>query len=161
MAITNANAHPGDTINFHLGHTGVITLQSALLAITANVSISGPGAANLAIGGTHAYQVFFVNGATVTISGVTIEYGSGGGINIHGGTVTVTNSTLSGNSVGSGGLGGGSPTLAAGLVTAQDLRIDRSQLQNLPTAACRRTPCRAHAAPQSNRTRRHSPVVRR
>jgi len=121
-----ANAASGDTIVFSV--TGTITLDctdpgDGPLVISQNLTISGPGAANLAISGglpsAFACQVFVVNTAvTATISGVTIENGicsysplspmclSGGGIQ-NSGTLTVSNSTLSGNSAGVGELGGG------------------------------------------------------
>jgi hypothetical protein len=117
-----ANAASGDTIVFSV--TGTITLDctdpgDGPLVISQNVTISGPGAANLAINGglpsATACQVFVVNPAvTATVSGVTIENGicnsgtclSGGGIQ-NSGTLTVSNSTLSGNSAGVGQLGGG------------------------------------------------------
>jgi len=121
-----ANAASGDTIVFSV--TGTITLDctdpgDGPLVISQNLTISGPGAANLAISGglpsAYACQVFVVNTAvTATISGVTIENGicsyspmspmclSGGGIQ-NSGTLTVSNSTLSGNSAGVGELGGG------------------------------------------------------
>jgi len=117
-----ANAASGDTIVFSV--TGTINLDctdpgDGPLVISQNVTISGPGAAKLAISGglpsATACQVFVVNAAvTATISGVTIENGicnsgtclSGGGIQ-NSGTLTVSNSTLSGNSAGVGQLGGG------------------------------------------------------
>ncbi len=119
-----ANAASGDTINFNLTYPATITLDctdNGPLVISQDLTISGPGAANLAISGglpsANACQVFVVNAAvTATISGVTIENGicnsaiclSGGGIQ-NSGTLTVSNSTLSGNSGGiyNGNAGGG------------------------------------------------------
>jgi sugar lactone lactonase YvrE len=72
------------------------------------LTISGPGATNLAISGANASEVFQVDaGVAAVISGVTIENGSnsaGGGI-LNVGVLTVSNSTLSSNSAGSGGGG--------------------------------------------------------
>src|SRR5580658_9955133 len=76
-AITTANGSSGDTIRFAPGVTGTITLQSALPQINVNMTIAGPGAAELAISGNHEYQVFYVNAGIVAISGLTIEYGNG------------------------------------------------------------------------------------
>src|SRR5450755_2600552 len=94
-----AAAAPGDTINFSV--SGTITLTSGQLELSQNLTISGPGAANLAISGNNASTVFRVdNGVTVSISGVTIKNGSssnGGGGILNFGTLTVTNSTVSGN----------------------------------------------------------------
>ena len=96
-----ANAASGDTINFSLAYPATITLASTL-TINTNLTISGPGASNLAISGNNAVQVFYIYGSTVNISGVTIENGNassseGGGLE-NGGTLTLTNSTVSGNS---------------------------------------------------------------
>jgi hypothetical protein len=102
-----ATAAPGDTINFSLASPATITLASTL-TISSNLTISGPGASSLAISGNKSVQVFSVGvGITVTISGLTIEGGSGsiGGGIYNKGTLIVTNSTLSGNSASSGGGG--------------------------------------------------------
>lgn len=96
-----AAAASGDTINFSLAvYPASITLTSGTLTINTSLTISGPGASNLAISGNNSVQVFSVpSGVTVTISGVTIESGTssaGGGIG-NSGTVTLTNSTVTGN----------------------------------------------------------------
>ncbi len=102
-----ANAASGDTINFSLASPATITLASTL-SINTSLTISGPGASNVAISGNNALQVFSISGGTtVTISGVTIENGNsgdnfGGGI-ANGGTLTLTNSTVSDNSASSVG----------------------------------------------------------
>src|SRR5438128_12410435 len=51
-----ANANNGDTINFAV--TGAITLTSGGLGITKNVTISGPGANQLAVDGNQVTLVF-------------------------------------------------------------------------------------------------------
>jgi sugar lactone lactonase YvrE len=116
-AIATANTDGGgDTIVFTV--TGLITLNctTGTLAINQNMTISGPGAANLAVSGGNACTVFQVNsGVTATISGVTIENGSssnGGGI-ANTGTLTVSDSILSLNS--SSSVGGGIYNLAGAL----------------------------------------------
>ncbi len=102
-----ANAASGDTINFSLAYPATITLASTL-SINTSLTISGPGASNVAISGNNAVQVFSISGGTtVNISGVTIENGNsggnfGGGFE-NGGTLTLTNSTVSGNSASSVG----------------------------------------------------------
>jgi sugar lactone lactonase YvrE len=102
-----AAASPGDTINFSV--CGTITLTSGQLILSQNLTISGPGATNLAISGANASEVFQVDaGVAAVISGVTIENGSnsaGGGI-LNVGVLTVSNSTLLGNSTPSGNGGG-------------------------------------------------------
>jgi len=94
-----AAASSGDTIN--ISATGTIILMGAPLTISKSLTISGPGASDLAVSGNKASQVFVVNsGATVTISGLTIENGaaSGGGGGISNlGTLTVTNSAITSN----------------------------------------------------------------
>ena len=100
QAILDANAAAGhDTITFSV--TGTITLASSLPDITGDLTITGPGAASLAIDGAGSYRPFTIaNSTNVTIEAITIQNGSadnGGGISNRG-TLTVTNSTLSGNS---------------------------------------------------------------
>ena len=121
-----ATAVSGDSINVAV--TGTIILTGPL-TIDKSLTITGSGASALAVSGNNAAQVFVVNGgATVTISGLTIENGAvtggvgGGGISNLGmltvndsaitgnttdmfgggiknfGTLTLTNSTVSGNS---------------------------------------------------------------
>ena len=97
-----AAASSGDNINFSV--TGTITLTGGPLTIDKSLTISGPGASDLAVSGNHADRVFVVNtGATVTVSGLTIENGKalngggGGGIS-NLGILTVTNSAVTGNS---------------------------------------------------------------
>jgi Bacterial Ig-like domain (group 3) len=114
FAITEADADPGSTIGFAAGLTGTIPLSSALPDLSANVTITGPGASTLTVEGGGASSTFGVltvdSGVTATVSGLTISggnasaygYGYGGGIN-NSGTLTLTNSTVSGNSATYGG----------------------------------------------------------
>ena len=93
-----AAASSGDNINVTV--TGTITLTTGTLTITKSLTISGPGASDLAVSGNNAVQVFAVNsGATVAISGLTIENGvaSGGGGISNLGILTVTDSAITGN----------------------------------------------------------------
>jgi hypothetical protein len=88
------------------------TLQ--LPTITADLTITGPGAGVLTVSGNSAVRFFnIVTGVTVSISGLTISNGraatsgfGGGGIN-NAGNLTITNSTLSGNSTLDSLIGGG------------------------------------------------------
>lgn len=96
-----AAASSGDIINVSV--TGTITLTGGRLTIDKSLTITGPGASGLAVSGNNTAQVFVINsGATVTISGLTIEDGAatggvgGGGIS-NSGMLTVTNSTITGN----------------------------------------------------------------
>jgi hypothetical protein len=105
-----ADAADGDTINFSV--TGTITLTSGLLGIGTNLTINGPGAAQLTISGNNASQVFSTSG-DVAMSGLTIANGlstgafiqsDGAGI-YNSGTLALTNCTISGNNA--NGLSGG------------------------------------------------------
>ena len=101
-----ASASSGDTINFNV--TGTIILKSTL-SINTSLTINGPGASSLAISGNNSVQVFVINGATVTIFGVTIENGNagfGGGI-FNAGTLMLANTVVSGNSATLSGSGQG------------------------------------------------------
>jgi hypothetical protein len=99
-------ANDGDTINFDSSLNGQrITLTSGELNVDKDVTISGPGAKNLAVDGNSQSRVFNVNpGKIVTIDGLTVANGranffaSGGGIYNNAGALTVTNCTFSGNS---------------------------------------------------------------
>jgi len=102
QAIIDADAaNTGDTIAFGPAATGMITLTTGVLEIQHTLTINGPGAATLAVSGGGTSQVFIVDsGATVSISGLTIQDGTdafGGGVE-NSGTLTLTNCTISGNS---------------------------------------------------------------
>jgi hypothetical protein len=114
QALTIAN--DGDTINFAV--TGRIILTSGGLVIDKNVTISGPGADQLAIDGNHAglqcvFGVFSDN--AVTIFGLTITNG-GCGIASGGSTLTVSHCVVTANSPygGVGTLQGPPPSIERG-----------------------------------------------
>ena len=74
-----ANAGPGDTIIFNVA-CPTITLASGVMSITNNLTITGPGAADLAVSGNNASGIFNIrDGAVASISGLTLEDGNGGG----------------------------------------------------------------------------------
>ena len=99
------NAQNGDTITFAPGLSGIIPLSSKLV-IANSVTLSGPGAGQIALSGGYANSVFEISAGTaadpVTISGLTIENGyssDGGGVVMDTGTaLTLTGCTLTGNS---------------------------------------------------------------
>src|SRR5258707_4658165 len=70
-----AAAHSGDTIVFAPSLNGqTITLASGELLIKKNLTVAGPGAANLTISGNHASRVFELSKLDqVTLSGLTIS----------------------------------------------------------------------------------------
>src|SRR5258706_10074740 len=55
-----ASASPGDTINFGVTYPATITLTNGSLVINSNLTISGPGASNLAISGNNSFVVLSV-----------------------------------------------------------------------------------------------------
>jgi Chlamydia polymorphic membrane protein (Chlamydia_PMP) repeat len=104
-----ADANENDTIDFSV--SGTITLTTGHLEVRKNLTISGPGAANLAVDGNGSSRVFFINSIfvskIVSISGLTITNGTasgfypglyGGGIYNNRATLTLSNCTVSGNS---------------------------------------------------------------
>jgi hypothetical protein len=121
-------SNTGDTIMFDSGVTGTITLTSGDLLIEHSLTIIGPGVSTLAISGGNTSQVFIVNsGATVSISGLTVENGNSGGTGTDGGGIqnfgalTMTNCTLSGNiadRAGGGIFNSGTMTLTNSTVSA-------------------------------------------
>ena len=108
-AINFANAAPGggDTITFSPLLNGVIDLTDGPLpAITANMTIDGPGADILSIDGQGQSGILTISaGANVTFSGLTLTDGNStdGGAIDNGGTLTVINCTLSNNQSHGGG----------------------------------------------------------
>jgi len=86
-----ADTNDGDTINFTV--TGTIGLTNGELLVDKSVTISGPGAANLAVDASVISRVFHIgSGKTVSISGLTLTDGRGGGeiLNDHA-TLTIDN----------------------------------------------------------------------
>src|SRR6266436_4855851 len=91
----------GDSINFSV--TGVITLTNGELLITKDLTITGPGATNLAIIGYYNRVFEIKQNVTARISSLAILRGhaisspnNGGGI-YNAGTLTLTGCTVSGN----------------------------------------------------------------
>ena len=104
-----ADVIDGDVIGFAV--TGTIGLTSGELLVTKNITISGPGAENLAVNGNGKSTVFHIaTGETVTISGLTITNGhvsdSGGGIHNDHAVLTLNNCIITGN-LAAGNIGGG------------------------------------------------------
>lgn len=95
-----ADANDGDTINFAVA--GTIGLTSGELLVDKSITISGPGAKNLAVNGNAKSRVFHIaSGETVTISGLTIingyTAGFGGGIHNDHAALTLNDCTITGN----------------------------------------------------------------
>jgi hypothetical protein len=108
-----ASAADGDTIDASQ-LSGTILLTSGELFVNKNVTIVGPGPANLAVDGNAASSVFHIGSNTVvglsslTIANGNASNGQGGGIYNDHASLTLTNCALSGNfAVRFGGFGGG------------------------------------------------------
>jgi CSLREA domain-containing protein len=102
-------AGSGDDVIDLTGVAGTITLGGTELAISSNLTITGPGADQLTISGNNASRVFNVAvDVVVVISDVTIANGhstggNGGGI-LNGGTLTINRCTFASNrTTGNGG----------------------------------------------------------
>ena len=99
-----ADAAPGDTIDFSV--TGTITLTSGELAFGKDLSIVGPGSANLTISGNNASRVFDLGSGTIVLSGLTIANGKaleGGGVRTKTSNLTLTNCAVVANDASYGG----------------------------------------------------------
>jgi hypothetical protein len=102
-----AAASPGDTIDFSV--SGVITLNTGLV-IDKDLTLTGPGAASLALDGGGSVSILQVDaGATVAISGLTFQHGTTalfGGAIYNSGSLTLTRVVVSHNTadVNAGGI---------------------------------------------------------
>ncbi len=122
------NAVNGDSVTFDPSISGpgnTITLSpgNGPLVLSQSITITGPGAANMAISGGGSVQDFAIsNGVTVSITGLTIENGlaaTGAGI-FNAGTLSVSNSTITGNhatALAGGIANGGTLTLTGNSIT--------------------------------------------
>jgi hypothetical protein len=104
IAQANVSSHP-TSINFAPALTGTINLLSALPDLSANITLSGPGATTLTVArdtssATPDFRIFAVDsGADVSISGLTLTGGtavSGGGI-ANSGELTIDGVTIGAN----------------------------------------------------------------
>ena len=126
-----ANAAPGETINFAV--TGTITLTSGELVINKDLTIAGPGAANLTVqrstaAGTPEFRVFNVNAGIITINGLGVRNGRaelGGGINNET-TLTLYDCFIDGNAA--FGRGGGVYNLST--MTLSNCVINGNSVRN-------------------------------
>jgi predicted outer membrane repeat protein len=132
-AILNANAAPGaDIITFAPGLSGTIVLTTGQLTVTDDLTIDGPGAAQLAVSGNSSSRVFRIASVpTVTIRGLTItqglsfdEDGGGGVLNL--GTLTIDRCVVRENSASfdSASKGGGISNF--GSLTVSESTIDKN-----------------------------------
>ena len=108
-AISQANSYASSsTIHFAAGVSSIQLASSLAITTSQSVTITGPGASQLAISGNNGTQVFNVaSGANVDISGLTIEDGKaamGGGLS-NSGNLLLSNDALSDNTATSSGGG--------------------------------------------------------
>ncbi len=131
-----ATASSGDTINFNLPAQSTITVVSTLsICNSQTLTISGPGASQLAVSGNGAVLVFNIcSGANVTVSGLTVENGSGilGGGIYNGGTLAIPSGALSGNSAdaGAGIYNVGTLTLANSTISGNSASGEGGGIEN-------------------------------
>lgn len=91
---------PAGTFNLTIFGSGENNAATGDLDIRRNVTIKGAGAGKTIIDGEARDRVFDILGATVTISGMTIQHGAandGGGLLNEGGKVTISNVTFQSN----------------------------------------------------------------
>jgi hypothetical protein len=122
-----ASVDTGGTITFSLPNPSTITLTSGELTIARSLTITGPGAAALAVSGNDASRVFAISGGTINISGLTITRGRvvqtnlidfanrGAGLRITGGAVTLTNTVVTANTA-TGNAGASNSGAGAGIL---------------------------------------------
>src|SRR5690349_600452 len=129
----NASAGGGNTISFFSTVISPIVLTSGELVITNDVTITGPGARDLAVSGNMSSRVFHLLGnANVSISGLSIVGGyrgslpGGGGILQESGMLTLAQCNFASNYVVLTSVtanGGGGICLNGGTMTMSDCTI--------------------------------------
>lgn len=134
------DAAPGDMIDFSVA--GTITLTTGGLTIGKNLSITGPGAAQLTVDGNNVSRIFYVNssGVTVNISDITIDNGNsanwGGGIENEG-TLNLTGCIIADCSANGSGNGyGGGVDNYNGTVTITHCHISGNSATNRGGGVC-------------------------
>lgn len=115
----------GGVVDFQPGLSGTITLSSGVLSVNKDLTITGPGAPEIAISGGGVQQVFYVSaGKTMNLTGLTIRQGKaahGGGIQNFG-TLAVSNCVITGNTT-FDIAGGGAGIFNAGTMTVAGTTI--------------------------------------
>ncbi len=87
-AITSANSDPGSTIVFDPALNGQTIITATTITISANVTITGPGAALLTISGNDAVRPFITSGnPVIAFSGLTFSHAHAGEDGFSGGAI--------------------------------------------------------------------------
>lgn len=130
-----ADAANGDVITFNLAYPATINLSSQLALMNKSLTITGPGAAKLAISGQDTCRVIIATGGSNTITGIAITNGRyegsgelGGGVYITSGTLLLDQCVIQNNHyslVTSSYNGGGGIGIGGGYLT-----VNRCLLQN-------------------------------
>ena len=145
-AIAVANKDHAHSYLITFGVSGTITLQSAGLELSNNISLQGPGSAGLTIAPKTGallpgFRIFRVDANEVaSISGMTLTGGSSatGGAILNNGTLTVSGDTvITGNSATSGGGIGntGTLTVSGGAVISGNSAISGGGVYNAAGAS--------------------------
>ena len=144
--LTNNNTGP-DTIIFDpalfASGPATITLGGTELAITDDLTLTGPGADQLAIDGNGTSRVLAVggpgtgpvtasvNGLKITGGNVDVAYSDGGGVYAYEGSLTITDSIISGNRVfGDNNSMGGGVSMATGVLNIVNTTISDNHTEN-------------------------------
>lgn len=122
------SAVDGDTIDLTDLRNCTITLESGALTTSAAVTIQGPGEADLIIDGAGADRVLYSLGASLAISGMTLENGyapDSGGCLAASGNVTLDHTTVTHCSAGNGN---GQFAYGGGVAVTGDLTVQSSTI---------------------------------
>jgi ELWxxDGT repeat protein len=155
-----ANANNGAVITFASNVTDTIKLTSGEISINKNLTINGPGADVLAIGGNNSSRVFNINiyKVAITINNLTLANGKAvsdnggaiynrsnlslnncilknnaanwGGAILNYGVLSINNCILTGNSCTGGGIFGGGGTYGGAIFSSGGLTITHSEVSN-------------------------------
>ena len=123
-----ASAVDGDTIDLTDLESCTITLESGALTTSAAVTILGPGEANLVIDGASSDRVLYSLGASLSMSGMTLQNGyaeESGGCLAASGNVTLDHATITRCRAGSGT---GQFAYGGGLAVTGDLTVQTSTI---------------------------------
>ena len=130
---TVLDAPAGSTITFSEAVRGEIPLTTGQIVMDRNLAIQGPGADRLTVRNGASSRIFQVNtGVTTTVSGLTIEDGTNGGIS-NAGTLTFADGVIRSNK-GSGIQNSGNLTVVNSVLSDNEAEVGGA-INNTGTAA--------------------------